>query len=177
MLMIIVFPVLLFIIGYTLFRFFKLFTTGDTVHLKIIAGIWFLPFILIVAAIINKPVSLSKNDIVGTYEVDSEFYPGDNADWQKQLFSFVITENDEFWFFERLADGSYKQIKGDLQYYRNAHPMLYRIVLDHPHKLIDEYPTLYRQRFGFYYVFDSAFGNMFYRKVSSSTQNKAELSP
>lgn len=40
------------------------------------------------------------------------------------------------------------------------------MVMDGKHPLIDQYPALYRGNRKFYYVFESKFGNMFYRKVS-----------
>ena len=44
----------------------------------------------------------------------------------------------------------------------------FRIIVAETHKLIADYPTLFREKFYFYYVFESTFGSMFYRKVSVS---------
>ncbi len=134
--------------------------------------IWILPVCLFVYGGINSLKSIDKSDIVGTYEVDKEFYPGSNANWQNSLFSFVINEKHEFFFYEKLADGNFKVIEGKVEFYRDSNPAMFRIVVANPHKLIDVYPALYRQKFDFYYVFESSFGNMFYRKVSDSTANK-----
>jgi len=150
----------------------KCLISKDRSHLKPVFLIWILPVCLFIFGAINSLKSIDKSDIVGTYEVDKEFYPGSNAKWQNSLFSFVINEKDEFFFYEKLADGNFKVIEGKIEFYRNSNPALFRIVVSSPHKLIDIYPALYRQKFGFYYVFESAFGNMFYRKVSDSTANK-----
>ncbi|MBF7073585.1 hypothetical protein ISG33_09285 [Glaciecola sp. MH2013] len=113
----------------------------------------------------NYPIT--KDRIVGSYSIDINFYPGSDATWQKEHFSFEITENDKFLFHEKLKDGNIKTIKGSIEYYRNAPPFLFRIHLEEYHPLIDEYPSLYRGNRKFYYVFESKFGNMFYRKVDS----------
>ena len=172
MLIIITLPLLLLVLGYSAFKILKSLISKDIKHLKPVFLIWIIPTCLIVYGIINSPKSIDKSDIVGTYEVDNDFYPGSNADWQNSLFSFVINENDEFFFYEKLADGSFKVIEGKVEFYRNSNPALFRIIVPEPHKLIDDYPALFRQKFDFYYVFESAFGSMFYRKVSDSTANK-----
>lgn len=172
MLIIFTLPLLLLVIGYSAFKIVKSIISKDGSHLKPVFLIWILPICLIVFGVINSPKSIDKNDIVGTYEIDKEFYPGSNANWQNSLFSFVINEKHEFFFYEKLADGNFKVIEGKVEFYRNSNPALFRIVVSNPNKLIDAYPALYRQRFDFYYVFESSFGNMFYRKVSDSTAIK-----
>lgn len=172
MLIIFTLPLLLLVIGYSIFKTVKFLISKDRSHLKPVFFIWILPVCLFIYGAINSLKSIDKSDIVGTYEVDKEFYPGSNANWQNSLFSFVINEKDEFYFYEKLADGSFKVIKGKIEFYRNSNPALFRIIVSNPNKLIDVYPVLYRQKFDFYYVFESSFGNMFYRKVSDSTANK-----
>ncbi len=116
--------------------------------------------------LLYKYYPITKERIVGTYEIDTNFYPGANAKWQKQHFKFKITEDDKFLFYEKLRDGSYKITEGEMVWYRNSSPMLFRINIDSPHPLIDTYPGLYRGNRKFYYVFESKFGNMFYRKIN-----------
>jgi len=136
----------------------------EVVYLKKLGAILALPSILFgIALYTHYPIT--KKRVVGFYEIDESFYPGENAAWQKQLFSFEITKDNEFLFYERLKDGTTKTVRGKIDWYRRSPPMLYRIVLEHEHPLIDEYPALYRGNRKFYYVFDSKFGNMFYRKV------------
>ncbi|MBU2881494.1 hypothetical protein KO525_08910 [Psychrosphaera sp. B3R10] len=165
-------PLFLLVVGFSLYKIAKGFITKDISHLKPVFWIWVLPVFSICFTMLNGLKSIDKSDIVGTYEVDKEFYPGTNADWQNNHFSFVINENNEFFFYEKLADGSFKVVESKVEYYRDHNPALFRLIVPEPHKLIDSNPTLYRQKFDFYYVFDSAFGSMFYRKVSDSTANK-----
>jgi len=108
---------------------------------------------------------ITKDRIVGEYEIDTSFYRGTNAEWQKEHFKFEITSEDKFIFFEKLADGSYKKTEAEVEWYRNSPPMLFRLILKSPHELIDTYPALYRGNRKFYYVFETKFGNMFYRKI------------
>lgn len=175
MLLIFTLPLLLLVIGYSVFKIVKCLTSKDRSHLKPVFFIWILPVCLIVFDAINSLKSIDKNDIVGTYEIDKAFYPGSNANWQNSIFSFVINEKYEFFFYEKLADGNFKVIKGKVEFYRNSKPALFRIVLAKPHHLIDIHPALYRQKFNFYYVFETSFGNMFYRKVSGNTANKKKI--
>ena len=127
-----------------------------------LAGFLFLVLVARMAYI--KPPNMTQDRIVGAYQIDTDFYPGTNAEWQREHFYFKITSDDQFVFFEKLADGSYKTIEGKVDWY-NSSPSKFRIVVEQPHPLIDEFPTLYRGKRKFYYVFDSEFGNMFYRKV------------
>ena len=113
------------------------------------------------AAFMDNPITQDR--IVGTYRVDSSFYPGANSDWQAQHFYFEVRNDDRFIFYEKLADGRYKTVEGRVEWY-NASPDKFRIVMAKPHALIDELPTLYRGNRKFYYVFNSKFGNIFWRK-------------
>lgn len=140
-----------------------LIVTGRWMHLKIIAALW-LPLALFTLFVAYHYYPIDKGRVVGVYRIDADFYPGENADWQKELFSFEITENDEFIFREKLKDGSFKETMGKVVWLRQSSPMLFSIMIDTKHPLIDENPTLYRGNRKFYYVFDSKFGNMFYRK-------------
>ncbi len=149
---------------YTISFVVKYLRTKDREYLSKLALVWFFPALLIGLAIYAH-YPISKERIVGVYKIDSSFYPGANADWQKEHFYFEIKENNEFLFHEKLKDGTYKTEKGQVEWFRNSPPMLFRIAMPKAHPLIDQYPTLYRGKRKFYYVFESKFGNMFYRKV------------
>lgn len=126
--------------------------------------VWILPCALVVLAIYAH-YPITKERIIGVYQIDTSFYPGLNANWQKEHFHFEITKDDQFLFYEKLKDGSYKTIRARVEWYRDSPPILFRIALIEEHPLIDQYPALYRGNREFYYVFQSKFGNMFYRKV------------
>jgi len=147
------------------FKYIRRYASSKkSLHLKKFSVIWaFTIFLISIALYIHYPIT--KDRIIGLYEIDNQFYSGPNADWQKEHFSFEITERNEFLFHEKLKDGSVKTVRGKIEWYRHSPPMLYRIVMDTEHPLIDQYPALYRGNRKFYYVFKSKFGNMFYRKV------------
>lgn len=142
----------------------KYFKTKEVAFLKKLGLVWVFPSILLGAAFYAH-FPITKERVTGLYQIDTSFYPGENANWQKAHFSFEITEKDEFLFYEKLKDGSVKAVRGKVIWYRRSRPMLFSIDMEHEHPLIDEYPSLYRGNRKFYYVFESKFGNMFYRKV------------
>lgn len=152
------------VVVYTIIYVSRYARTRKLVHLNKLAIVWILPCFLIGLALYAS-YPITKKRVIGTYEIDDRFYAGENAQWQKKHFYFEITEDDLFLFHERLKDGSHKTVRGNIQWYRQSPPMLFRIVIDGDHPLIDEYPALYRGDRKFYYVFQSRFGNMFYRKV------------
>ena len=158
------FAFFVFVAVSTIVYTWKYLKTREVVFLKKLGLVWIIPSILIgVAFYAHFPITKAR--VIGLYQIDTSFYPGENANWQKAHFSFEITEKDEFLFYEKLKDGSVKAIEGKVIWYRRSPPMLFRIDMEHAHPLIDEYPSLYRGNRKFYYVFKSKFGNMFYRKV------------
>ena len=158
---------IVFVLIVSLFTFIYIWRyvkTKESLHLKKLAVIWVLPCFLIGMALYTH-FPITKDRIIGVYEIDNGFYSGADADWQKEHFSFEITQESEFLFHEKLKDGSIKTVRGKIDWYRRSPPMLFRIAMGKEHPLIDQYPTLYRGNRKFYYVFESKFGNMFYRKV------------
>jgi len=122
---------------------------------------------LVIGLFLYHYAQVPKWRIPGCYRIDRSFYPGSNADWQYRLFQFEITPNHEYLFHERLGDGSVKTTMGRVVYYRNSPPFLFRIEGGSLHSLVDEYPSHYRGNFRFYFVFETRFGNMFWRKSHS----------
>ncbi|WP_289029069.1 hypothetical protein [uncultured Paraglaciecola sp.] len=158
------FTFVLFVATSTLVFAWKYLKTKDVIFLKKLGLVWVIPSVLI-ALMLYAYYPITKERVVGLYQIDTNFYPGKNADWQKEHFSFEINENDDFLFHEKLKDGTVKTIKGKVVWFRQSPPMVFRIEMEHAHPLVDEYPTLHRGNRAFYYVFDSKFGNMFYRKI------------
>ncbi len=154
----------LVIMVYTLIHSIRFIKTREMKHLRSLGLLWIVPGVLI-GLVLYARFPITKERIIGTYKIDTHFYPGKNADWQHKHFFFEITKDDQFIFYEKLKDGNYKKDIGEVVWIRHSHPMLYKIVMDKPHPLIDAHPALYRGNRKFYYVFQSKFGNMFYRKV------------
>lgn len=160
-----IFFVFALIVGVSTVKYILAYSkTKESLYLKKLLVVWFLPSILIGTALYSH-FPITKDRIIGVYEIDKSFYPGPNADWQKEHFYFEITDDSEFLFHEKLNDGSIKTVQGKIDWYRTSPPMLFRIVMEDEHPSIDQYPALYRGNRKFYYVFESKFGNMFYRKV------------
>jgi hypothetical protein len=153
----------------TLSQLLRYYKTKSNKHLFIVLKIWLLPTSVIATLLmlgwLNSLMHVDRAKIVGTYEVDSNFYPGKNADWQKSHFRFQIKKDDTFILFSRLADKSEKQYIGKVTWANEATEK-WSVKMLNQHHVIDHHPVLYRERFGFYYVFRSkSFGNMFFRKV------------
>lgn len=99
------------------------------------------------------------------YEIDTSFYPGKNANWQKEHFRFQVKQDDTFIFYDRLADNSEREYHGSITW-AHQNPEKWSIQMNESHHVIDPHPVLYRNQKQIYYVFRSKlFGNMFFRKA------------
>ena len=162
--LLIVLPFVMFVGINTLLLLWKYIKTRQKIYLRKLGFLWVVPSIII-GFVLYSYYPITKDRVIGLYEIDNNFYPGPNANWQKEHFSFEITKEGEFLFKEKLKDGSVKVSSGKIHWYRKSPPMLYRIFMREEHPLIDTYPALYRGKRRHYYVFETKFGNMFYRKV------------
>ena len=126
-------------------------------------------FALIVGIIIwiNQPRPLTTDVLIGNYVIDTTFFRGKNAEWQKHTFRLCLSK-DSLILYEKLADGSEKQFRGKVSW-ESGPPAKWSVSMIDAHHVVDPHPTLYRTTNGhkFYYVFKSKkFGNMFFRKES-----------
>jgi hypothetical protein len=143
--------------------------THEALHLHKTAVLWLVPIIFVSALIfLSWSLSLSsvdRNKIIGNYEVDAQFYPGKNALWQKRHYRFQVRPDNTFVLFERLADSSEKMYVGNITWANEATEK-WSISMENDHHIVPRHPILYRERFGFYYVFKTKkYGNMFFRKI------------
>lgn len=162
--------ILFFMFLKTCWNLWGYFKERDRTYLQSIAVLWMVPFGLISVLVFSSwffgLTNVDKEKIIGKYAVDERFYPGSNADWQKKHYRFEVRPNDTFVFFERLADGSEKEYTGRIKW-ANERVEKWSISMDSPHHVVPKHPVLFREQFGFYYVFKTKkFGNMFFRKVS-----------
>ena len=142
--------------------------TKKKIALKILGGLWALSIIIFCLSLFmnkfRKPISLTKQDIIGEYRIDTNFYPGTNAKWQYEHFKFSITPNDSFRFYLLGKGRILKTYTYNLKY-SSGPPELWSIVSDTTLKILKHPPTLYRGHNKFYYVIRSDnYGNMFFRK-------------
>lgn len=111
---------------------------------------------------------VSPGDVYGTYRIDRNFYPGQNADWQYEHYRFKITSENKFVLTEIDDNGVAHQYQGKVTWKdTKTRRALWSAKLSKPHHLQINAPTLYRSYFYFYYVIPSKrYGNMFFRRES-----------
>jgi len=60
--------------------------TKKKIALKLLGGLWALTIFIFCLSLfmerLRKPISLTKQDIIGEYRIDTNFYPGANSKWQ-----------------------------------------------------------------------------------------------
>jgi hypothetical protein len=113
----------------------------------------------------QRPIRLTKNDIIGEYHIDTTFYPGVNARWQYKHYVIQITK-DSLLLLCLNDSGKPMAVFRNKIKYTYGPPDKWEIDGTPGHHIITHHPTLYRSHTRFYYVFHSTrFGNMFFRKV------------
>ena len=136
----------------------------------ILGGIWAIVIGLVlfvtVLHLIFDTKEVTKEDVYGEYIIDRTKFAGRQADWQYEHYRFEITKQDSFLFHITDNERIIKTYRGTA-YFLPAYKIA-RLVLsvDTPRNhIIENEPTLYRNRFSFYYVFKSPkFGNVFFTK-------------
>lgn len=116
----------------------------------------------------DTPIQLTRQDIIGEYRIDRNFYPGKNAQWQYDHYKYYITDKDSIVFVVYNDDKSPSRfIKHKISYVPGYKCRL-KINADSTYHVINDQPTLYRSHSRFYYVFKSVhYGNMYFRKVEN----------
>jgi ABC-type transport system involved in multi-copper enzyme maturation permease subunit len=137
--------------------------------LLVVAGLWGLTILMFALASIadynRKPIRLTRQDVIGEYHIDTNFFSGANARWQYDHYKFYITNNDSILFTVSNDKGVPQKLYRHKVTYSGGQPTLWKISADTTHHIIRQQPTLYRGHNKFYYVFRSdKYGNMFFRK-------------
>ena len=117
--------------------------------------------ILFIVGFIFEPVSPDRGDIIGHYEIDRDQFPGPRADWQHQIYSFEIDDQNLV-----LRDQRTKTIWTYPIEWFDADGYHWRFSNEEErHHMLREGPTIVRESFGHYYVFESSlYGNVFFKK-------------
>ncbi len=144
----------------------------DPRRLKNIGLTWLIPVapisliaFLCLVGWFNSKTEVKRDRIIGDYVIDTKFYPGENAKWQKKHYRFTVFPNSTLIFYERLDDGTEKKYRGDITW-ANEGVEKFSVKMRDTQALVDPHPVLYRDRFGFHYVFRTkVYGDMFYTKV------------
>lgn len=112
---------------------------------------------------LNSPTIPSQSDIIGIYEVDRDFCPGPQADWQNKTYQLEITQweaivtdarTDKVWRYP--ISWGYRYQKKYLWWIDDRGSR---------HHMIQGGPAIVRETFGHYYIFKSPlYGDVVFRK-------------
>jgi hypothetical protein len=146
----------------------NLFSNFIIVCLKFLAV-----FVLLVIALnfFNSKTEVSISDIYGEYIIDREKCAGKQADWQYNHYRFKITEDNKIFFYITEKENIVKTIEGKVAFYEDSASPHLKIDLEEPKfHILKENPTLYREIWSFYYVFESdKYKNVFFTKGNWKT--------
>lgn len=125
-----------------------------------------LPIIFYIISFFTSKKEIEINDIYGNYIIDREKYAGEQADWQYNHYRFKITEKNKIFFYITDKENITTTIEGTVSYSEGGHSPHLKIEINEPvYHVLKENPTLYREIWSFYYVFESnKYGNMFFKK-------------
>lgn len=130
------------------------------------AGIFGLVFLATLMNLLTSKKVLDKNDYYGEYTIDRNYFSGKQADWQYNHFRFEITENDSIFFYVTDKEDVIETYKGTIDVsYRYKSAVLVIDMEQETHHILTSNPTIYREAWGFFLVFQSPkFYNTYFRK-------------
>jgi len=144
--------------------------SGKSGYVKVIGFIWLgiiVPVIITVTiqTLTAKKV-LKKKDFYGQYIIDKNFFKGKQADWRYNSFRFEIKQNDSIYLYVMDKGRILETFGGTITSSKTYHSAVLAINMQQPtHHIMAGNPTIYRNTWSFYLVFDSPkFGNMFFKK-------------
>ena len=144
--------------------------TKNKKYIKLPLLFWCIILVLYLIALgmhhLNAKIVLEKEDFYGTYTIDRNYFPGEQANWQYNHFRFEIKENDSIYFNVTEGLDIIKTYKGKIYTrapFKSARPV---IRMEEPtHHILTTNPTIYRKSWNFMMVFKSPkFHNMYFRK-------------
>ncbi len=144
--------------------------SGKSIFGEILVGIWGLMILLVIGSLIIRPIfekiKLKKKDYYGEYIIDRNYFKGKQADWQYEHFRFEITKGDSIFFYVTEKERILKTFKGTITTVKPYSSERLVINMEKPtHHILTSNPTIYRDVWGFYMVFNSPkYYNMFFRK-------------
>lgn len=131
--------------------------------------IWFLIAAFLIVAIArrtNKKIELDKNDVYGEYIIDTTQFYGKQAKWQYNHYRFEIKRNNKIAFHLTEKNKTVKTYVGTVEFLETYIRPRIEVHFKEPvYHIVADNPTLYRDTWSFYYVFNSSkFGNVFFKK-------------
>ncbi len=109
---------------------------------------------------------LEKDDYYGEYIIDRTYFPGKQADWQYDHYRFEIKNNDSIFFYYTNKEKILKIYRGTIRTITPYQSEVLVINMEQPtHHVLTTDPTVHRETWSFYLVFNSPkFSNMFFKK-------------
>nr|WP_294877394.1 hypothetical protein [uncultured Pedobacter sp.] len=144
--------------------------TRKNAYGKILGFIWLGVIGLIIISVTIQALTakkvLKKKDFYGQYIIDRNYFKGKQADWQYNNFHFEIKENDSIYLYVMDKGKVVETFGGTITTVKTYRSERLAINMQEPtHHIISGDPTIYRETWSFYLVFDSPkFGNMFFKK-------------
>jgi hypothetical protein len=137
---------------------------------EIFCGLWLITILFTVLFSIvlwhGSGKIVEKEDYYGTYIIKRNLYPGKEANWQYNTFRFEIKKNDSIYFYVTDQDQILETHFGYISTRETPSADRLVITMNKPvHHILQDNPTLYRNRRRFYLVFQSAkFKNVFFQQ-------------
>tara|TARA_R110002049_G_scaffold25354_4_gene89165 strand:- start:4117 stop:4644 length:528 start_codon:yes stop_codon:yes gene_type:complete len=144
--------------------------TRKKIFAKIVLYFWIFIIAFSIIGEITRPLFekkiLVKSNFYGKYIIDRDFFSGKQSDWQYNSFRFEIKENDSIYFYitdEEIISKTYKGKFSTKKTFPSERP---KLEMKKPsHHILTTNPTVYREIWSFFLVFDSPkFNNMYFRK-------------
>lgn len=129
-------------------------------------GLILLQFLSFIIGPFYKKKTLSKSDFYGQYIIDRSYFSGKQADWQYNNFRFEVKKNDSIYFYVTNGKEILQTYKGSISTRTPYTSARLAIHMEQPtHHILTTHPTIYRDVWSFYLVFNSPkFHNMYFKK-------------
>ncbi len=118
--------------------------------------------------LITSPMSVERQDVIGTYHIDRDMFAGPAAEWQHDHFTLEITASDSVVLRSQDLHGHWHSFARSITPVQGVYSYLWKFPVEGDstaHHILANTPTLHRQQWSFYYAFRSPrFGNVFFRK-------------
>jgi hypothetical protein len=125
-----------------------------TFFLKIMYGLWIIPFVLLLFMILINPfvtkMQLDKDEIYGNYVIDREKCAVKQADWQYNHYRFKITEDNKIHFYITENEKVVKTIMGMIKINEGGASPHLKIFFDKKKFTLPMIILLYTEIFGIF---------------------------
>lgn len=147
------------------------YLTKKIIFIKLCVGLWLLSILffltIILSNFLTSKTNVEKSDYYGAYVVDRDFFKGKNADWQYNHYRFEITKNDELNLYVTDKKKILKIYKRKIEFIEGGASPHLKIINKNPNFILESEPTLVRNAWAFYLVFNTKpYSNMFFKKGS-----------